>query len=47
MDMLYHLPFRDWMELDSRPGKAAPEEQPDDPEDSAAIAAARTTAARG
>ena len=47
MDMLYHLPFRDWMELDSRPPRAAPEEHPDDPEDSAAIAAAKTTAARG
>jgi beta-lactamase class C len=46
MDMLYRLPFRDWMELDSRPSKAAPEE-PADAEDSAAIAAARTTAARG
>jgi beta-lactamase class C len=46
MDMLYRLPFRDWMELDSRPSRAAPEE-PADAEDSAAIAAARTTAARG
>jgi beta-lactamase class C len=47
MDMLYHLPFRDWMELDSRPSKAPPEDRQEDPEDSAAIAAARTTAARG
>src|ERR671913_1921728 len=30
MDMLYRLPFRDWMELDSRPSKAAPDERPDD-----------------
>jgi hypothetical protein len=44
--MLYRLSFRDWMELDSRPSRAAPEE-PADAEDSAAIAAARTTAARG
>jgi beta-lactamase class C len=46
MDMLYRLPFRDWMELDSRPSRAAPE-APADAEDSAAIAAARTTASRG
>ena len=50
MDMLYHLPFRDWMELDRGPAKAAPE--PDDPEQgehSAAIAsgAARVVAAHG
>ena len=47
MDMLYRLQFRDWLELDSRPGRAAP--QPQDPEgqDSAAIAAARTPAPRG
>ena len=46
MDMLYRLPFRDWMELDSSPARAAPE-APADAEDSAAIAAARTTADRG
>jgi beta-lactamase class C len=46
MDMLYRLPFRDWMELDSSPAGSAPEE-PADAEDSAAIAAARTSAARG
>jgi beta-lactamase class C len=46
MDMLYKLPFRDWMELDSRPGRARPAEE-DQAEDSAAIAAARTTSARG
>ena len=50
MDMLYHLPFRDWMELDRGPAKAAPE--PDDPEQgehSAAIASgpARVPAAHG
>jgi beta-lactamase class C len=42
MDMVYHLPFRDWMELDSKP--AAPEPEPvEDAEDvatTAAIAAA-------
>jgi len=47
MDMLYHLPFRDWMELDSSRSRAAPEEPAPDAEDSAAIAAARTTGARG
>jgi beta-lactamase class C len=45
MDMLYELPFRDWMELDSQPGPAQPPDQ--EAEDSAAIAAARTTADRG
>ncbi len=49
MDMVYHLPFRDWMELDSRPG--APAQQPaEDAEDiasAAAIAAARTASPRG
>jgi beta-lactamase class C len=46
MDMLYKLPFRDWMELDSRPGRAPPADE-DQAEDSAAIAAARTTSTRG
>jgi beta-lactamase class C len=47
MDMLYHLPFRDWMELESRPGRTAPDQdEPDGQEDSAAIAA-RATAPRG
>jgi beta-lactamase class C len=46
MDMLYKLPFRDWMELDSRPGRAPPADE-EEADDSAAIAAARTTAARG
>ena len=47
MDMLYRLPFRDWMELDSRPQQPAPQATPQDTEDSAAIAAARTTSGRG
>ncbi|HUE80150.1 MAG TPA: serine hydrolase domain-containing protein [Sphingomicrobium sp.] len=47
MDMLYHLPFRDWMELDSRPGQGAPVPNDDEQaEDSAAIAA-RPTAPPG
>ena len=50
MDMLYHLPFRDWMELDRGPAKAAPE--PDgleQGEHSAAIASgpAKVTAVHG
>lgn len=50
MDMLYHLPFRDWMELDGR--KTGPASEPVDPEQGehrAAIASgsARATAARG
>ncbi|HEU5286528.1 MAG TPA: serine hydrolase domain-containing protein [Sphingomicrobium sp.] len=45
MDMLYRLPFRDWMELDGRPGRAKPAGA-EPAEDSAAIAA-RTTAPRG
>ena len=50
MDMLYHLPFRDWMELNHGPARAAPE--PDDPEQgehSAAIASgtAKAAAAHG
>jgi len=28
--MLYHLPFRDWMELDR--GRTGPVSEPDDPE---------------
>ncbi len=35
MDMIHHLPFRDWMELDKAPGGAA--EEPEEP--AAAIAA--------
>ena len=46
MDMLYKLPFRDWMELDSRPGRAPPAED-EEAEDSAAIAAATTTSTPG
>jgi beta-lactamase class C len=45
MDMLYRLPFRDWMELDSRPARAPA--RPDPAADSAAIAAARTAPPRG
>jgi beta-lactamase class C len=50
MDMLYHLPFRDWMELDHGPARAISE--PSDPEQgehTAAIAAgpAKVAAARG
>ena len=31
MDMLYHLPFRDWLELDSKPPRAAAPEPEDEP----------------
>nr|WP_294168549.1 serine hydrolase domain-containing protein [uncultured Sphingomonas sp.] len=37
MDMLYHLPFRDWMELDKVPGPPAPLEVPEEPEATEAI----------
>ena len=50
MDMLYHLPFRDWMELDhGRAGPPAESDEPEPIERSAAIAAgpARAAAARG
>jgi len=47
MDMLYRLPFRDWMELDSRPPRAAPADGQQAADDSAAIAAARTGGGRG
>ena len=47
MDMLYRLPFRDWMELDGKRGRAEPADAEDDEaEDSAAIAA-RPAAPRG
>ncbi|WP_294173159.1 serine hydrolase [uncultured Sphingomonas sp.] len=40
MDMLYHLPFRDWMELDKVPGQPAVTPQaPEEPEATEAIAA--------
>jgi beta-lactamase class C len=41
MDMLYHLPFRDWMELDKAPGQPAvtPPQPPEEPEATEAIAA--------
>jgi beta-lactamase class C len=41
MDMIYHLPFRDWMELDKAPGRGipvTPPEAPEEPENTAAIA---------
>jgi beta-lactamase class C len=49
MDMVYRLPFRDWMDLDSKPAGPAPApiEDPDAVSDSAAIAAAPAAAARG
>ena len=41
MDMIYHLPFRDWMELDKGPGGPAP--RPAEPtEDTASVASVRT-----
>jgi beta-lactamase class C len=48
MDMLYRLPFRDWMELDigAGPDAAPGEDELDESHDTAAIAA-RTTAPRG
>src|SRR4028119_998839 len=40
MDMLYKLPFRDWMELDKAPGQpVAPPQAPEEPEATEAIAA--------
>jgi len=50
MDMLYHLPFRDWMELNRAPAKGAPAaEDEDQAEGSTAIAsrAAKLAGARG
>ncbi|MBA3510951.1 serine hydrolase domain-containing protein [Sphingomonas sp.] len=47
MDMLYRLPFRDWMELGNGAPGAAPDNDDEAAKDSAAIAAARTTGARG
>ncbi len=38
MDMLHHLQFRDWMELDKAPGQAAPPPAPEEPEAIATIA---------
>jgi beta-lactamase class C len=29
MDMIYHLPFRDWMELDSSPAQSIAAEEPE------------------
>ena len=48
MDMIYRLPFRDWMELDSAPGDATPEPSESDVDAIAASAApARAAAGRG
>ena len=49
MDMLYHLPFRDWMELDHAPAKSAPAGEEPDVDSTAAIATGpvKTTPARG
>ena len=47
MDMLYRLPFRDWLELDKGPARAVPEEDDPEAEGSAAIASARVAAQRG
>lgn len=41
MDMIYHLPFRDWMELDKGPGGPAPRPAEQD-EDTASVASVRT-----
>ena len=44
MDMLFGLPFRDWLELDSRPGAPAPAPEPEpESEATAAIAERRAT----
>ena len=42
MDMIYHLPFRDWMELDSK-SPAVHREEPDEV-DTATVASASTNA---
>ena len=49
MDMLYRLPFRDWLELDSKPRAPAaePAEEADDVTSTAAIAAAARTPSSG
>ena len=47
MDMIYRLPFRDWMELDKSPGEAAPAAAEEEaPVVAAAPAAPRKAAAR-
>ncbi len=46
MDMIYRLPFRDWMELDKGPARASPQDDPE-ADDTAAIAAARVAPPRG
>jgi beta-lactamase class C len=48
MDMIYRLPFRDWMELDSAPGKPASEAAEDAaPEVASGTAAAKSRSAPG
>ncbi len=49
MDMLYRLPFRDWMELDRPSGKVAPAHDEPEADGTAAIASspAKATPARG
>ncbi|MEO7240036.1 MAG: serine hydrolase domain-containing protein, partial [Sphingomicrobium sp.] len=48
MDMLYHLPFRDWLELDKSPGRAAPPAavEPEENPQTVAAAAERKAPAR-
>ena len=48
MDMIYRLPFRDWLELDSKPAASQPQpEEAPDIVDSAAIAAAAARTPQG
>ena len=45
MDMLYHLPFRDWLEIDSAPGaRAASPVAEEEQEDTASVASAEARA---
>jgi beta-lactamase class C len=43
MDMVYRLPFRDWLQLDSAPAAAAPPPEPEADQDTNAIAEANST----
>jgi len=48
MDMLFGLPFRDWMELDARPGEPAPPATPEEADaEAAAVAANRGSRSAG
>ncbi len=47
MDMVYGLPFRDWLELDRKPGTPSRPEPAEPSEDAAAIAAAPSRDATG